>query len=220
MATVRYSDATFYTALRDAPRSRAAGYWGWTFLLLLLVSAGMASVPEATDAPTFVRHFYTAHTDVIIASQVLSLLASVAIVPFVLTLRRGPRPRHRGLDVEVTGLVMAAVSMLTAVPVLVLCKVADTASASDVHGLTVLCDLADVALFFTIALWSWTLVGASTSRSFGLLAGVVALLSLARAWFLLTRSPDLELVAPLAFVALVVVLSAAVLVRHSPVPPR
>ena len=51
-------------------RDRVAGWWGLTFVVLLLLSAGMASVPGGSDPASAVRDFYTAHTGVIVVAQV------------------------------------------------------------------------------------------------------------------------------------------------------
>lgn len=199
-----------------ASRGRVSGWWGLTFLVLLLLSAGMASVPQATDSPAFVRHFYTAHTSVIVVSQIVSLAASAAFVPFVLTLRDGRGPRPSGAALEVAGLVVAGASVLTVVPVVWLVAVADAGSDADLHGLTVAGDLTDVLLFLAITVWSAALVRASTTAAFRVLAAVVGALCLARAAFLLARSSLLEVVGPTAFLVLVLVLSALVLLRRTP----
>ena len=199
-----------------ASRGRAAGWWGLAFLVLLLLSAGMASVPDGTDSPTVVRHFYTAHAGVIVVAQVVALAASAVFVPFVLTLRRGSGAGRPGSEVEVAGLVVAGASVLTVVPVLWLVVVADTAARADLHGLTVAGDLTDVVLFLAIAVWSAMLVRASSTVAFRVLAGIVGVLSLARAVFLLARSSALEVVGPTAFLVLVLVLSTLVLLRRTP----
>jgi hypothetical protein len=205
------------TARVDGPsRDRAAGWWGLTFVVLLLLSAGMASVPGGSDPLSTVRDFYTAHTGVIVVAQVVGLLAAAAFVPFVLTLRRGTPARTARPDVEASGAVVALAAVLTAVPVLWLTVVADTGMAGTVHVLAVLSDLTDVALFTAIALWCATLVRASDRLPFRVLAGVVAVLSVARAVLLLVRSSVLGMVAPMAFILLVVVLSALVLLRRTP----
>jgi hypothetical protein len=65
-----------------------AGASGLVFVLLLLLGAGMASVPGADDTTAAVRSFYEAHTGVVVAAQVVELLATVPLVVFVLGLAR------------------------------------------------------------------------------------------------------------------------------------
>ncbi|MCY4724672.1 hypothetical protein NYO98_00160 [Nocardioides sp. STR2] len=204
---------------RGAATSRAAGAWGWAFVVLLLLSAGMASVPGGSDSDSTVRSFYTAHAGVIVAAQVTSLLASGTFVLFALTLRGHGRRASRG-RVEAAGLAVAAASVLTVVPPLWLTVVADTASDDAVHRLAVASDLVDVVLFLAIGAFGAALVTAAHATWFKVLAAVVAVLSVARAVTSLLGSDLLELAAPLAFVALVVVVSTLVLMGRTPVARR
>ena len=152
---------------RRAGTDRAAGGWGWAFTVLLLLSAGMASVPGGSDATSAVRTFYTAHTGVIITAQVLSLLASATFVLFTLTLRqRGPGRRTSLGRVEAAGLAVAAASVLTVVPPVWLTFVADSASSSGVHRLAVASDLVDVVLFLTIGAFGGVLAAAASATWF------------------------------------------------------
>jgi hypothetical protein len=206
--------------LASTPRTtaappRAAGAWGWAFVLLLLLSAGMASVPGGADSTGVVRDFYTRHTGVVIVAQIVGLLAAAAFVPFVLGLRR-TEPRRPRAALENAGLGVAAAAVLTAVPVLWLSTVADSGSDGFVHGLAVASDLADVLLFAVISVWAALLVRAARPTWFKVLAGVLAVLALARAVLLLAGSGALELVAPLAFVVVVDLISTLVLARRSP----
>ena len=215
MATARYG-----AAVSGAPRSRAAGWWGWIFVLLLMGSAGMTSAPGGTALTSTVRAFYTANSDVIVVAQIMGLVAAVVFLPFAFALRWRARTPDTPLDVEAAGCVVTAAAVLTAVPVLWLSMVATTGSDSLLHILAVTSDLTDVFLFIAISWWAWALVGAASPVWFRLVATAVAALTLARAALLLVRSSELELVAPASFVVLVVVLSTAVLAGHSPMSAR
>ena len=114
------------------------------------------------------------------------------------------------------GLGVAAAAVLTAVPVFWLTVVAGSGADGLVHGLAVASDLIDVVLFATIAFWATAVLGAAEPLWFKTLAGAVGLLTVARTLLLLAGSDLLELVAPLAFVALVAVLSTLLLVHRSP----
>ncbi|MDX6325702.1 MAG: hypothetical protein QOK15_2056 [Nocardioidaceae bacterium] len=206
--------------IRGTPPSRAAGGWGWAFVVLLLVSAGMASVPGGADATSTVRDFYTRHTSVIVVAQLIGLVAAAAFVPFTFALRRGSADRRARPDVEAAGCAVAVAALLTAVPVLWLTAVAGTGSTGYVHALAVASDLTDVALFSAIALWAATLVRAATPAWFRALAGIVAVLTLLRALLIIARSSALEVVAPTSFVVLVAVVSTAALVRRPVVVAR
>jgi hypothetical protein len=185
-------------------------------VVLVLLSAGMASVPGGEDPTGLVRDFYVQHAGVVVAAQVVGLFAAVAFVRFALTLRRTAIRRTRGA-LEVAGLGVAVAAALTAVPVLWLTAVAGSGADRLVHGLAVASDLTDVLLFATIALWATTVLSAAEPFWFKTLAGAVGLLALARALLLLVGSDLLELIAPLAFVSLVAVLSTLILVHRSPV---
>jgi hypothetical protein len=117
-------------------------------------------------------------------------------------------------------LAVAAASVLTVVPPLWLTVVADTASDDAVHRLAVASDLVDVVLFLAIGAFGAALVTAAPATWFRVLSTVVAVLSVARAVTLLLGSDLLELVAPLAFVALVVVVSTLALLGRTPVARR
>ncbi|MET0914915.1 MAG: hypothetical protein ABWY81_01795 [Jiangellaceae bacterium] len=204
-----------------AGTGRSAGGWGWAFTMLLLLSAGMASVPGGSDANSMVRDFYTTNAGVIIAAQVISLGASATFVLFTLTLRQPGSERRTGLGrLEVAGLAVAAASVLTVVPPLWLTVVADSASSREVHPLAVASDLVDVVLFLTIGAFCGVLAAAASATWFKVLAALVAVLAVARAVGSLLGSELLELAAPLGFVALVVLVSTLVLLGRPPVSPH
>ena len=206
---------------RRVGTGRAAAGWGWTSTVLLLLGAGMASVPGGSDAVSTVREFYTAHAGVIITAQVVSLLASATFVLFTLALGQQGSERRTGLGrLKAAGLAVAAASVLTVVPVLWLTVVAGSASSSGVHRLAVASDLVDVVLFLTIAAFGGILAAAASATWFKALSAVVAVLAVARAVELLVGSELLELAAPMAFLALVVLLSTLLLLRRSPISPQ
>jgi hypothetical protein len=196
-------------------RGRRAGVWGWVFVVLLLLSAGMASTPSGQDATGTVRDFYARHAGVVITAQVIGLLAAAAFASFALALRPTAGLRARGA-LEIAGLCVAAAAVLTALPVLWLSVVAKGSSDGLVHGLAVTSDLTDVVLFAAIAAWATSVLRVAIPNWFKGFAGLVALLALARSILLLVGSDLLEVVAPLAFVLFVAVLSTLVLVRRSP----
>jgi hypothetical protein len=77
-----------------------------------------------------------------------------------------------------------------------------------------------VVLFLMIGAFGGVLAAAASASWFKGLSAVVAVLALARAVESLLGSKLLELAAPLAFVALVVLVSTLVLLRRSPVSAR
>jgi len=205
---------------RAPATDRRAGGWGLAFTALLLVGAGMASVPSGSESVAAVRGFYTAHAGVVAVAQAFGLLAAAAFVPFALHLR--PRldgaPRLGAL--ETAGLAVASAAALTAVPPLWLAAVARGAGSRRVHQLAVASDLSDVVLFGVIAVFVGTLAAAAAAGWLRVLSCATAVLAAARAVELAVGSGRLEVVAPVAFVGLVVLASGAVLARRSPVRPR
>ena len=179
---------------------------GGIFVLLLLVSAGMASVPDGGDVVTRVRAFYAAHTGVVLVAQVVGLAAAVVFALFARALSASA-PQRGSAGLRRWGYAVAVAAAVTVLPVLALCAVAAHASRRTVHGLAVAGDWTDVLLFAAIA--GFCIAVARTSPRTGLrtLAAVVAALAAARAVLLGVGATRLELVAPLAFVVLVLTLS-------------
>ena len=194
---------------------RTAGLWGWAFVVLLLVSAGMASVPGGDDPTDTVRDFYVRHTGIVVAAQLLGLLAAAAFVLFTIRLRQVTGTRSRGA-LATSGVGVGGASVITAIPVLWLAVVSDAGANGLVHALAVGSDLVDVLLFAAIAVWLTNLVRAAQRVWFKALAGTGAVLAVARALLLLVGSGVLELLAPLTFVVVVAALSTLLFLRRSP----
>src|SRR3954471_1840193 len=102
-----------------APRThRGTAAWGLTFVVLLLVSAGMASVPGGDDPALKARHFYTEHTSVIGTAQVIGLAAGAVFIPFSRSLRDAWSASGRAPWVAWSGYAVAGAAVVTVVPVL------------------------------------------------------------------------------------------------------
>jgi hypothetical protein len=118
------------------------------------------------------------------------------------------------------GLAVAVTSMLTLVPVLWLLAVADTASGSGVHRLAVASDLVDVLLFAMIGVLGGVLARAVSATWLKAFAVGVSVLAVGRAIEIVADTALLEVAAPIAFVALVALVSTLVLLGRSPISPR
>ena len=193
-------------------RSPRAGWWGMAFVVLLLLSAGMASVPGGSDSVAPVRSFYTDNGPVVLVAQLVGLAAAVAFVVHASALARVV-PSAASTSLRLAGFLVAAAAVLTAVPVLLLTAMAGGASEGVVRGLARESDLTDVPLFATMAFFAIVAVRASGRSWLGGLAGIVAVLTAARAVLLAFGSAWLGLVAPLAFIALILVVSLRQLIR-------
>ena len=187
---------------------RTAGWWGLGFVVLLLLSAGMVTVPGRGATVQAARGFYRDHLGIIVVAQVIGLLAAVAFVLFALGLQRQDwgRPLLR-----YAGVAVAAASVVTAVPVLWLCMAASTVTPPMLTGLLIASDIADAVLFLAIAGFATAIAIAARPQWAKALALAVALLSIVRAVLLVTGSELLEVAAPVAFLVLVLVLSVATL---------
>ncbi|HEY0642945.1 MAG TPA: hypothetical protein VGD39_05980 [Nocardioides sp.] len=191
--------------------TRRGGAWGLAFVVLLLVGAGMASVPGGQDSVAQVRRFYGEHTGVVLLSQLVELLATLPLVLFVRALADSTLVRSRR-DALLAGGALVVASVLTLVPPLLLVVLHDRASDGQVHALAVLSDLTDVLLFATItafAACAWAGGGPGWFRWSALLVAVAAA---ARALEILFGGALLEVVAPVAFILLAVA-SSVLLMR-------
>ena len=180
----------------------------------------MASVPGGDDPVPQVRRFYEQHTYVVGLSQVIEFIATLALVLFLLGLSTSRLVRARR-DVVLTGGAMVLASLLTLVPPLLLVLLHDRGSAGEVRSLAVLSDLTDVLLFATIAGFAgacgWAGQGPAWLRWLALLVGLTAGV---RAIEILFGGGLRELLAPLAFIVLVVAFSVLLLRGgHAESPP-
>jgi len=180
--------------------------WGAVFVVLLLISAGMVTVPGHQDRVAFVREFYEAHRTVIVTAQVIGVVSSAAFLAFALGLQRQDWVGRRPL-VGLSGVAVAAAGALACVPPLVLCVVASSAAAGAISGLATASDLVDVALFAAIAFFAGSVVIAVNRVWVRALAALVAVVCALRAVFVLIGEATLELLAPMAFLVLIVSLA-------------
>jgi hypothetical protein len=203
------------TLVDDSPgsRTRRAGAWGLVFVVLLLIGAGMATVPGGDDPVGKVRRFYQAHASVVLLSQCVELVATVPLVLFLSGVAASTLVRSRR-GALVAGGALVGASLLTLVPPLLLVWMHDRASASEVRTLAVLSDLSDVLLFAAIAGFAvvccWAGEGPVWLRWLGLVVAVAAVL---RAVEIVLGGGLLAVLAPLGFIVLVVALSVLLLRR-------
>ena len=193
-----------------ARSSRRGGWWGVAFVVTLGVSAGMVSLPTSAQSGAQIAGIYRAHAAVILVQQVLGVLTLVFFLAFARALGAG---RRRWLLV---GTLLVAISQLaTTIPPLILALTNPSPDAA--FALTVVEDLADAALFMSIAVFS---VAATIDQvAWVQLSGlVVAALSVIRAAASPFGITSLDFVAPLAFLALVLMLSVRLLLAT--MPPR
>lgn len=191
--------------------SRRAGGCGLAFVLLLLIGAGMASVPGGSESVPSVRDYYEEHARVVVVSQAVELVATLPLICFLRGLAASPLVRAKRAAVLAGGTLVLA-SILTLVPPLLLVVRHDDGSSNEVHAWAVLADLTDVLLFAAIAAFAishgWAGTWPPWLRWLALLVGCLAAV---RAVAILLEGVALELAAPLAFIVLVIVLSILML---------
>lgn len=188
-------------------RGRAAGGWGIAFVVLLLVSAAMVSLPTAAETGDRIAAFYAAHGQLIVLQQILGVVALGALVAFGLSLLP-----NRWLRPALWAFVVSELAT-NLVPLVI---VATKPSAEATHSWTFVEDLADAALFISIALF----VAAATLAEpmwLRVTSYVVAAACVIRAVASPLGITALDQIAPLLFVAFVLVLSIKLLVKPAPV---
>ena len=192
----------------------SGGWWGVAFVCGLLVSVAMVSLPTAAQNPEDIKAFYAANRQIIIVQQIVGVLALVPFLGFTFTLARHARARAggSGRTIFLAGLVLAIAEMATNVPPVLLASASDPTLGTS-HTLTLVEDLADAALFASIAFFA--LATALADLSWVRIAGlIVAALTILRAFASPLGVSALDAVAPIAFVVYALVLSGRLIAAH------
>lgn len=189
--------------------SRRGAWAGIGFVLVLLVSEVMVTLPASSDSAARIRSFYAAHSAIIIVAQVLSLTASALLLAFVITIWR---LTDRVRAILISGILVVLASVVTVVPVLALAVLPHPAS-STTHALARAGDYTDAVLFATIALFGATMCRMRLPLWLRLLSAVVAALAIARAVISPLGIAALDVVAPIAFLVLILAIAIELLRR-------
>jgi len=176
--------------------------WGIAFVIVLFVSAAMVSLPAASENGDKIRAFYQAHGSIVVIQQVVGAAALMPLFLFALSLKR---------KWVVPAAIFVAVAELATnlVPLIIIVSRADAAGA---HTLTQVEDFADAALFVGIALF---LDASSRGEVTWLrwIAVAAAAVCLMRAILGPLEIKYLDAIAPLAFMLVILLLSARLLMR-------
>src|SRR5205807_4117116 len=193
-------------------RKHRAGWLGIAFVVLLLLQAGMADIPTLDTPIGRIQHFYANHGGIIVAAQVISIFASVLFLLFAWALagQLDPRTAPVMTRLRATGVLVGLASIATAIPP-VLLALASSPSDATAHALTRAADLTDVVLFSAIALFSLEVARDATIGWLKGAALAMVALSVVRAVLGVAEVTALDIVAPLAFLALVLAVSIGVL---------
>jgi hypothetical protein len=176
--------------------------WGIVFVVLLVASAAMVSVPTAADSGDRITAFYREHGPFIAIQQVIGVIALAAFILFALSL-----PPNRWL--RLTLWVLVALELVTnIVPLLILIAARSPDAA---HTWTSVEDIADDLFSIAIALF----VAAATISQplwMRIVGYAVAAVNVLRGVGDPLGYTALDAIAPLAFVAFVLVFSVKLLV--------
>jgi hypothetical protein len=180
---------------------RLAGALAAGFVVLLLATELVLTIPDEADSPESVANFYAAHRAFIIILQGLGLVAAVLLGAYAWRLRTVDR------FVAAAGMIMAVCGLVPGLITLMIAIVADPDHPAAAGRWNALEPRGDDILFVGIVLFAGAIVVRLGRRlpALGVLAALVALSCLAR--LLLeaagrSRGP-LEAVGPLLFVVLV-----------------
>jgi hypothetical protein len=192
--------------------SRRGGWWGVAFVLTLSVGAAMVSLPTATESGRQINAFYTAHPAVILVQQLLAIVALGFLIAFAVSL--GARRRR---SLMIATVILAITELATNIPPAILALT--NLGPDSAHALTVFEDIADMALSLSIGVFAVaaTMGQVAWVRAAGL---VVAALSLVRVAVTPFSVRALDVVAPIAFLVLILILSVRVLLgrdRRTPI---
>ncbi len=171
------------------------------FIVLLLATELVLTLPDVTDSESFVAQFYADHRTFIITLQVLGFLDAALLAAYAWRLRSVDR------IVGTAGLVMAVCALAPGLITLVLAIVADPANPAPAARWNLLEPRGDDLLFIGIVVFAAAVALRLGRRipALGVLALVVAVACLAR--LLLeaagkSRGP-LDAVGPLSFIVLI-----------------
>ena len=128
---------------------RTTGWLGILFVVLLFLSAGMVTLPSSAQSPAITSDFYAENRWIIIIAQAFGLMAAPVIIAFALGVQNTMSSVHASNRIEAIGLagiLVGIVSLLTAVPVIVL-----SLTTYNLRFWVRMTDLSDAILFLAIA---------------------------------------------------------------------
>src|SRR3954470_2003722 len=149
--------------------ARATGWCAVAFVVLVVISSALVSLPASSSAPAAIAAFYDGHSGVVLATQFAGLLAVPALLAFAVGYEPTPGPRRRFLLAAAS--VVAVGQLVTAVSVVPL---AVSRGAGDTVGLTELSELGDDVLFGGVALTGVAIALLTSANWLRILAGAVA----------------------------------------------
>ena len=186
---------------------RVAGALASGFVVLLLATELILTLPDEADSPVFVAAFYAAHRSFIVSLQVLGLVAAALLGAYAWRLRSIDRV------VAAAGMIMAVCALVPGLITLVIAIVADPDHPAAAGVWNALEPRGDDVLFVGIMLFAGTVAVRLGRRlpALGVLAGLVAVSCLARLVLEAAgrRRGPLEAAGPLLFVILIAAMAVS-----------
>jgi hypothetical protein len=185
----------------DRTPDRFAAGLAFAFIVLLLATELVLTLPDEADSPSFISQFYTEHRAFIIALQILGILDALLLGGYAWRLRSVDR------FVAGAGLLVAFCALAPTMITLVLAIVANPADTETAARWNMLEPRGDDILFVGIVVFATTVAVrlGRNSPGLGVLASVLAVACLLRLIFEATGKSRgaLEAVGPLLFVVLI-----------------
>jgi hypothetical protein len=185
---------------------RTTGWLAIVFVVLLFLSAGMVTLPSSTQSPEVTADFYAANRWIIIIVQAFGLIAAPVFIAFALGVQNSMSSVHASDRIEAMGLagiLVGMVSLVTAVPVIVL-----SLTTYNLPFWVRMTDLSDAILFLAIAVFcaSSAVRGDHAPVWWRAVAALAGLFAMVRSIAGFVRATSvLDLAAPLAFITFILV---------------
>ena len=184
---------------------RTAGALAAGFVLLLLASELVLTLPDEADSPASVANFYAGHRALIIILQLLGLVAAALLGAYAWQLRSVDRV------VAAAGMIMAVCGSIPTLITLLIAVVADPDNPASAGRWNMLEPRGDDTLFVGIVLFAGVVAVRLGRRlpALGVLAVLVAVSCSARLALEIagkTRGP-LDAIGPLSFLVLIAVMA-------------
>jgi hypothetical protein len=178
--------------------SPSDGWWFLAFVVLVFVGAAVVSLPGSDRPPDTIHTFYAAHRTAVTLTQVAGLVAAGALIMVIRALLRWV---GGGWPLVVTGALVVLANVGTAIPVL---RLAYGAGGSVATSLARWGDWTDDILFIVIGLFAAVLATVAPGPALRIGCALVAVLCTTRGVGGALGLTALDVVAPLAFLVLMV----------------
>jgi hypothetical protein len=184
---------------------RVAGALAAGFVVLLLATEAMLTLPDETAGSAAVASFYATHRTFIVILQLLGIVVAALLGLYAWRLRTVDQA------VAVAGMIMAGCGLLPSLITLVIAMVADPTDPSSAGSWNQLEPLGDGMLFIGIVIFAGVIAVRLGRKlpALGILAGFVAITCLIRLGLEIAdrRRGPMDAIGPLSFVLLIAVMA-------------